>query len=95
MWIDYDPLMTSLICSFKVTSGKSPTLLLVRQYGIFFFFFFFISNKDSLILKREGHSSTQGVYRGEHQKQTLQKSCKSKIEEKEWFLHTENQSNKV
>ena len=30
-----------------------------------------------------------------NQKRTLQKSSKFKIEEKGWFLHTENQSNKV
>ena len=29
------------------------------------FTFFLISNKDSLISKRERHPSTQGVYRGE------------------------------
>ena len=29
-------------------------------------FFFLISNKDLLILTRERHPSTQGVYRGEH-----------------------------
>ena len=29
-------------------------------------FFFLISNKDLLKSKRERHSSTQGVYRGEH-----------------------------
>ena len=28
--------------------------------------YFLISNKDLLILKRERHPSTQGVYRGEH-----------------------------
>ena len=59
-----------------------------------FFFFFLISNKISLI-KRERNPSTQGgIQGGTNQKRTLQKSRKFKIEEKGWFLHTENQSNK-
>ena len=50
---------------------------------LFFFFFFLISHKDSLISKERGT-----------QERKLQKSSKSK-KEKGWFLHTENQSNKV
>ena len=53
--------------------------------------FFLISNKDLLISKKEKHPSPQGVYRGvTYQIQKLHKSSKSKIEEKGWFLHTEN-----
>ena len=49
-----------------------------------------------MISKKERHPSTQGVCRGvTYQIQKLHKSSKSKIEEKGWFLYTENQSNKV
>ena len=57
--------------------------------------FFLISNKISLIKKREIPKYTGGIQGGTNQKRTLQKSRKSKIEEKGWFLHTENQPNKV
>ena len=55
---------------------------------------FLISNKNSLI-KKETAKYTGGIQRWTNQERTLQKSSKSKIEEKGWFLHTENQSNKV
>ena len=58
------------------------------------FFFFLISNKDLLISKKETpkYTSIQGCT---YQIQKLHKSSKSKIEEKGWFFHTKNQSNKV
>ena len=72
------------------------TNLMVLHFDVLFKFikiFFLISNKNSLISKRERHPSTpQGRT---NQKRTLQKSRKSKIEEKWWFLHTKNQSSKV
>ena len=50
----------------------------VRGFYLSFYpptlFFFLISNKDSSILKREKHPSTQGVYRGEHIKNEYYKN---------------------
>jgi len=55
------------------------------------FFFFGINNKDLLISPKY----TGGIEGGKYQIQKLHKSSISKIEEKGWFLHTENQYNKV
>ena len=60
-----------------------------------FFFFFVISNKDLLISKKETPKYTRSIQGCTYQIQKLHKSSKSKIEEKGWFLHTENQSNKI
>ena len=53
---------------------------------IFFFFFFLISNKDSLISKREIHQSTPGVYKGEQIKNEHYKNQENpKKKEKDGF----------
>ena len=61
------------------------------------YIFFLISNKDSLISKRERNPSTPGVYRGEQIKNEHYKNQENPkyIEEEGWFLHTENQSSRV
>ena len=58
------------------------------------FFFFFISNKNSLIFKKETPKHTGSIQGKTSQERKLQESSKSKIE-KGWFLHTGNQSSKV
>ena len=52
---------------FFLTQNNIQTKLhkIIAHFYRLNFFFFFISNKDSLISKRERHPSTQGVYRGE------------------------------
>ena len=56
--------------------------------------FFYINKKDSLIKKREAPKYIGSIQENTNQERKLQKSSKSKIE-KGWFLHIENQSNKV
>ena len=56
--------------------------------------FFYINKKDSLIKKREAPKYIGSIQGNTNQERKLQKSSKSKIE-KGWFLHIENQSNKV
>ena len=56
--------------------------------------FFYINKKDSLIKKREAPKYIGSIQGNTNQERRLQKSSKSKIE-KGWFLHIENQSNKV
>ena len=46
-------------------NSQTETTNLFVHSNFNFFFFFLISNKDSLISKREIHQSTPGVYKGE------------------------------
>ena len=69
--------------------------VMCRIHMKLFFFFFLISNKDLLISKKETPKYIGSIQGCTYQIQKLHKSSKSKIEEKCWFLRTENQSNKV
>ena len=60
-----------------------------------FFFFFLLSNEYLLIYKKKTPKYIGSIQECTYQIQKLHKSSKSKIEEKGWFLHTANQSNKV
>ena len=90
-------------CKNKKKCKKDPYLLrFASKYKLcaeftwnFFFFFFLISNKDLLISKKETPKYIGSIQGCTYQIQKLHKSSKSKIEEKCWFLRTENQSNKV
>ena len=67
----------------------------VNYVKLNFFFFFLISNEDLLISKKRHPKYTRSIQGCTYQIQKLHKSSKSKIEEKGWFLHIENQSNMV